>query len=149
MLLTASQQEAFEKFSNLKVGALFMKQGTGKTRVALELIKSTDCDFVLFLCPFSTKANLKSEIDKWELDRPFEIVGFETLSSSDRTYLKLLDLQNQYHKIFIVADESVFIKNSDSKRFERMLKLRDISEYRFQSMKKSRYAEASPFSTRS
>lgn len=116
--MTTSQQEAFEKFSNLKVGALFMKQGTGKTRVALELIKSTDCDFVLFLCPFSTKANLKSEIDKWGLDRPFEIVGYETLSSSDRTYLKLLDLQNQYHKIFIVADESVFIKNSDSKRYE-------------------------------
>lgn len=128
--MTTIQQEAFEKFYNLKVGALFMKQGTGKTRVALELIKSTDCDFALFLCPFSTKANLKSEIDKWGLDRPFEIVGYETLSSSDRTYLKLLDLQNQYHKIFIVADESVFIKNSDSKRFERMLKLRDVSEYR-------------------
>lgn len=107
-----------------------MKQGTGKTRVALELIKSTDCDFVLFLCPFSTKSNLRAEIDKWGFDRSFEIVGYETLSSSDRTYLKLLALQKQYHKIFIVADESVFIKNSDSKRFERMLKLRDMSEYR-------------------
>ena len=107
-----------------------MKQGTGKTRVALELIKSTDCDFVLFLCPFSTKSNLRAEIDKWGFDRSFEIVGYETLSSSDKTYLKLLALQKQYHKIFIVADESVFIKNSDSKRFERMLKLRDMSEYR-------------------
>lgn len=107
-----------------------MKQGTGKTRVALELIKSTDCDFVLFLCPFSTKSNLRAEIDKWGFDRSFEIVGYETLSSSDRTYLKLLSLQKQYHKIFIVADESVFIKNSDNKRFERMLKLRDMSEYR-------------------
>lgn len=130
MQLTTSQQEAFEKFSSLKVGALFMKQGTGKTRVALELIKSTDCDFVLFLCPFSTKSNLRAEIDKWGLDRSFEIVGYETLSSSDKTYLKLLALQKQYHKIFIVADESVFIKNSDSKRFERILKLRDMSEYR-------------------
>lgn len=130
MPLTANQQEAFEKFSDLKVGALFMKQGTGKTRVALELIKSTDCDFVLFLCPFSTKSNLKVEIDKWGLDRPFEIVGYETLSSSDRTYLGLLDLKKQYQKLFIVADESVFIKNSDSKRFERMLRLRDMSEYR-------------------
>ena len=107
-----------------------MKQGTGKTRVALELIKSTDCDFVLFLCPFSTKSNLRTEIDKWGFDRSFEIVGYETLSSSDRTYLRLIALQKQYHKIFIVADESVFIKNSDSKRFERMLKLRDMSEYR-------------------
>lgn len=130
MQLTASQQEAFEKFSTLKVGALFMKQGTGKTRVALELIKSTDCDFVLFLCPFSTKSNLNAEIDKWGLDRPFETVGYETLSSSDKTYLRLLDLKKHYQKLFIVADESVFIKNSDSKRFERMLKLRDISEYR-------------------
>lgn len=130
MQLTTSQQEAFKKFSNLKVGALFMKQGTGKTRVALELIKSTDCDFVLFLCPFSTKENLRTEIDKWGLDRPFEIVGYETLSSSDKTYLKLLDLKKQYQKLFIVADESVFIKNSDSKRFERILKLRDMSEYR-------------------
>lgn len=107
-----------------------MKQGTGKTRVALELAKSTDCDFVLFLCPFSTKENLRTEIDKWGLDRSFEIVGYETLSSSDKTYLRLLDLKKQYQKLFIVADESVFIKNSDSKRFERMLKLRDISEYR-------------------
>lgn len=107
-----------------------MKQGTGKTRVALELTKSTDCDFVLFLCPFSTKENLKNEIDKWGLDCSFEIVGYETLSSSDKTYLRLLDLKKQYQKLFIVADESVFIKNSDSKRFERMLKLRDISEYR-------------------
>lgn len=130
MQLTTSQQKAFEKFSNLKVGALFMKQGTGKTRVALELIKSTDCDFVLFLCPFSTKSNLKAEIDKWGLDRSFEIIGYETLSNSDKTYLRLLDSKKQYQRLFIVADESVFIKNSDSKRFERMLKLRDMSEYR-------------------
>lgn len=130
MQLTTSQQEAFKKFSSLKVGALFMKQGTGKTRVAIELIKSTDCDFVLFLCPFSTKDNLKAEIDKWGLERPFEIVGYETISSSDKTFLRLLNLKEQYKNIFIVADESVFIKNSDSKRFERILKLRDISEYR-------------------
>lgn len=130
MQLTTSQQEAFKKFSSLKVGALFMKQGTGKTRVAIELIKSTDCDFVLFLCPFSTKDNLKAEIDKWGLERPFEIVGYETISSSDKTFLRLLNLKEQYKNIFIVADESVFIKNSDSKRFERILELRDISEYR-------------------
>jgi len=128
--MTTSQQEAFEKFSNLKVGALFMKQGTGKTRVAIELIKSTDCDFVLFLCPFSTKYNLKAEIDKWGLERPFEIVGYETLSSSDRTYLRLMALQKQYHKIFIVADESVFIKNHTSKTHQRMIDFRDLSEYR-------------------
>lgn len=128
--LTRSQLSAFEKFSKLKVGALFMKQGTGKTRVALELVTSTDADFVLFLCPFSTKVNLMAEIEKWGFDRPFEIVGYETLSSSDRKYLELLDLKNKYSKIFVVADESVFIKNDNNKRYDRVLKLRDLSEYR-------------------
>lgn len=121
MQLITSQQEAFKKFSSLKVGALFMKQGTGKTRVALELIKSTDCDFVLFLCPFSTKANLKSEIDKWGLDRPFEIVGYETISSSDKTYLKLLDLQKQYINRHSV--ERNFIKNMEDKDVPEFKKL--------------------------
>lgn len=32
-----SQQAAFEKLSRLKVGALFMEMGTGKTKVALDL----------------------------------------------------------------------------------------------------------------
>lgn len=130
MKLTNHQQEAFNKFSKLKVGALFMKQGTGKTRVAIELIHSTDCDFVLFLCPFSTKSNLFAEVKKWQLDRPFEIVGYETISSSDKTYLDLLNLETKYQKIFIVADESVFIKNDSSKRYDRILKLRDLSDYR-------------------
>ena len=110
MKLTNQQQEAFNKFSKLKVGALFMKQGTGKTRIAIELIHSTDCDFVLFLCPFSTKSNLLAEIEKWKLDRPFEIVGYETISSSDRKYLCLLNLGKEYKKIFVVADESVLSK---------------------------------------
>ena len=84
MKLTNHQQEAFNKFSKLKVGALFMKQGTGKTRVAIELIHSTDCDFVLFLCPFSTKSNLFAEVKKWQLDRPFEIVGYETVNEPEQ-----------------------------------------------------------------
>ncbi|WP_156009770.1 SNF2-related protein [Streptococcus ruminantium] len=130
MTLTTEQVEAFEKFSRLKVGALFMKQGTGKTRVALELIKSTNADFVLFLCPYSTKANLLAEIEKWGLDRSFEIVGYETVSNSDRKYLELLSIRNKYSKVFIVADESVFIKNDASKRYSRILRLRDLSEYR-------------------
>lgn len=130
MKLTNQQQEAFNKFSKLKVGALFMKQGTGKTRVAIELIHSTDCDFVLFLCPFSTKSNLLAEIEKWKLDIPFEIVGYETISSSDRKYLDVLNLGKEYKKIFVVADESVFIKNDSSKRYNRILRLRDLSEYR-------------------
>lgn len=91
LTLTKDQKLAIEKFLNLKVGALFMKQGTGKTRVAIELINSTDTDFVLFVCPFSTKANLHAELDKWNFSKNYKIVGYETISMSDVKYLQLLD----------------------------------------------------------
>ena len=37
--LLPHQIEAVEKLRRLKVGALFMEQGTGKTRTALELFR--------------------------------------------------------------------------------------------------------------
>lgn len=54
-MITVNQKLAFDKFSKMRVGALFMKMGSGKTRVALELVNNTDTDFMLYLCPFSTK----------------------------------------------------------------------------------------------
>lgn len=106
-----------------------MEQGTGKTRTAIELIHSTDCDFVLFLCPFSTKDNLKYEIDKWQLQREYIILGYETLSASDRIYLETLEMLDG-KKLFIVADESIFIKNEEAKRFNRVMHFASMSEYR-------------------
>lgn len=128
-MLTDKQQYAFDKFKRLKVGALFMKQGTGKTKVALELIKTTDSNLVLFFCPFSTKNNLQDEINKWGLDIDYKIVGYETLSSSDKTYIELLEeIENK--KLFIVADESIFIKNDETKRYKRLMSIAKMSEYR-------------------
>lgn len=120
---------ALEKFKRLKVGALFMEQGTGKTRVAVELVHSTDAEFVLFLCPFSTKSNLLREIKKWELRLPFEIIAYESISASDRIYMELLE-RIRYKKLFIVADESIFIKNEEAKRFTRIMTIAKLSEYR-------------------
>lgn len=128
--MTISQKEAYNRFKDLKVGSLFMEQGTGKTRVAIELIKSTDSDYCLFVAPYSTLSNLKAEIDKWGLNKPYEVIGYETISSSDNKYSNLLDRLRQYNKLFVVADESIFIKNEETKRFRRMLRLRNISEYR-------------------
>ena len=128
-MLTENQKQAFEKFKKLKVGALFMEQGTGKTKVALELIKTTDCDLVLFFCPFSTKDNLQDEINKWTLDIDYKIIGYETLSNSDKTYVELLE-EIEDKKLFIVADESIFIKNDDTKRYKRLMTIAKESEYR-------------------
>lgn len=123
-----NQEIAYNKFKKLKVGALFMEMGTGKTKVAIDLINYNNVDLAIFVVPFSTKSNLEHEILKWKLNCKYLIVGYETLSSSDRTYLKLLEyLKNK--KNFIVADESTFIKNEETKRFQRMLKLRNLCEY--------------------
>lgn len=124
-----NQQKAFDKFKRLKVGALFMKQGSGKTRVAVDLINSTDCELAIFLCPYSTKSNLEQEIHKWQLCKKYIIVGYETLSSSDRVYFELLE-NIKGKKVFTVADESVFIKNENSKRHMRAIEISKRSEYR-------------------
>lgn len=128
-MLTETQQWAFDKFKRLKVGALFMKQGTGKTRVALELINTTDIDLVLFFIPCSTKDNLHQELIKWQFNRQYIITGYETLSSSDKTYIELLNVIKG-KKVFIVADESIFIKNDDTKRYKRLMSIAQESEYR-------------------
>lgn len=129
MELTNQQHQAFKKFKELRVGALFMEQGTGKTRVALELIRDTDANLVLFFCPFSTKNNLLSEIEKWGIDVEFKVYGYETIASSDNSYLDILKLI-EGRNVFIVADESIFIKNESSKRYRRLMKIAECSNYR-------------------
>lgn len=129
MELTNQQYQAFEKFKELRVGALFMEQGTGKTRVALELIRDTDADLVLFFCPFSTKNNLLAEIEKWGIEVEFKVYGYETIALSDNTYLDILKLV-EGRNVFIVADESIFIKNESSKRYRRLMNIAKHSHYR-------------------
>ena len=43
-----NQQLAFDKLSRLKVGALFSEMGTGKTKVALDLINSKQIKLIIF-----------------------------------------------------------------------------------------------------
>ena len=80
MTLSVIQKEAIEKLNRLKVGALFMEPGTGKTRTAIELINGTDADWVLWLTPYQNKANLEAEIKKWNFNLPYQIAGIESLS---------------------------------------------------------------------
>ena len=123
-----NQLEAFDKFKKLKVGALFMKMGTGKTRIAIELIDYNKCDLLVYVAPFSTLKNIENEFIKWNLKTPYKLIGYETISSSDRQYLELLN-QLKNKKVFIVADESIFIKNEETKRFKRLLEIRKHCEY--------------------
>src|SRR5574344_2048771 len=104
-----NQNEAFEKFKKLKVGALFMKMGTGKTRVAIELVDYNKCDLLIYVAPFSTLKNIEFEFKKWDLETKYILIGYETISSSDTKYMNLLN-KIKDKKCFIIADESTFIK---------------------------------------
>jgi superfamily II DNA or RNA helicase len=57
--LLPHQEEAYNKLKSIRVGALFMEQGVGKTRTALELARKRliagRADVVLWLCPCSVK----------------------------------------------------------------------------------------------
>ena len=123
------QLEAFEKFEKLKVGALFMKQGTGKTKIALKLAENTPCELVLFVVPHSLIDNLKNEIIKWNFKKSYLIETYQGIAMSDRRFMELIQkIENK--KLMIIADESIFLKNDNSKTFSRMLRLREMSDYR-------------------
>lgn len=128
--LSVNQKLAIKKLERLRVGALFMEPGTGKTRAAIELINSSKTDFVLFIVPFQTKDNLKEELTKWGLKPKYRIEGVESLSNSDRLFLELLNEVKPAKKAFMVVDESLKIKNIHAKRTERVMKLGKLAYYR-------------------
>lgn len=134
--LLPHQERAVKKLIKLKIGALFMEQGTGKTITTLEIarirLEAGKINHVIWLCPCSAKGNIKREIamhcPDGMLDK-FTICGIETLSSSIQTNLYLLDLA-QGSKCFLVVDESLLIKNPKAYRTERITVLSQECPYR-------------------
>ena len=126
-----NQELAFEKLSKLKVGALFMEMGTGKTKVAMDLIasKNDKVDYVLWICPFSTKQEIEQERLKWHPELNIDIVGCETISMSDYKAAEIYR-KVRTHKTFIVVDESLKIKNLSAKRTRRILQLGSMAQYK-------------------
>ena len=133
--LYTHQQKAVDKLSKIKIGALYMEMGTGKTRTALELIAQRynggKVNHILWLCPCSVKESLKRELMKHidgNLDM-FTICGIETLSSSIKTNARLLDLV-QNNKVYLIVDESNLVKNHRAKRTENIERLARHCEYK-------------------
>lgn len=138
------QERAFKKIKKLKAFALFMDMGTGKTRTMLEYIQlKLNCgkiNRVFWICPCSTKKNLKDDISKHsifsssyieQIEQEFIcIIGMETISQSSKLYLKLYNLVKENPNSIIVIDESHMIKNHNTIRSSRILKLGEIAEYR-------------------
>lgn len=134
--LLPHQGEAVYKLIKLKVGALFMEQGTGKTITTLELarirLEKGKIEHIIWLCPCSAKTNIKKEILKHCSDNmlnKFTICGIETLSSSIRAMLYLLNLSKE-KRCFLVVDESLLIKNPRAYRTENIIKIGENCKYK-------------------
>ena len=129
------QELAFEKLHKLKVGALYMEQGTGKTRTALELIKHRinlgKIEKVIWLCPCSVKEDLRRDIIKHvgELPKYIIICGIQTLSSSINANIKLLDIAEKY-KTYLIVDESNLVKNHLAKRTSNIIRIANKCTYK-------------------
>lgn len=126
--LTDKQTEAIQRFKWLKVGAVFMEQGAGKSRVAIELANHS-AETVLWVAPYSTLPTVVEQVETWDLRTPVRFVGYETLSASDTTYLDILAWARTQQNLMLIADESIFIKNAESKRTKRMNELRKFATY--------------------
>ena len=133
--LKPHQNEAIEHLLDWKVGALFMEAGTGKTRVACELINAVPgIDLVLWLGPLRTlngdEGIVPDEIAKWGINYPVKYVGVESIGGSDRIYLETMEEIDKHNNVFIVVDESLKIKNHQAKRTKRILDMGKKVQYK-------------------
>lgn len=128
--LTSQQTEAVGKLKRLRVGALFMACGTGKTQTAVALVNSIDdSDLLVWLCPCRVIDNLKTELERCGLNRHAEIVGIESMVS-DRTFLHTKEILERANKPILICDESLKIKNITAKRTKRILELSNHAWYK-------------------
>lgn len=129
------QCSAVDKLIGIRVGALYMEMGTGKTRTALEMIwrrlAAGRLDHVLWLCPCSVRENLREDIRKHSEGAfaKIAIYGIESLSSSISLYDKLLKYVSAGTTMLIV-DESNLVKNHRAIRTRRITDLAKRCRYR-------------------
>ena len=110
-----------------------MEAGTGKTKVAVDIVNASPCDFVLWIGPLQTirTGNVTNEVARQGgFNMPCSFVGVESIGGSDRIYLNTVEDLKSYEKPFVVVDESLKIKNADAKRTKRLLEIGKIVEYK-------------------
>lgn len=138
MNLLVNQSNAKNHLHDWRVGALFMEAGTGKTRVAVEIANESPCDLIVWLGPFQTITpddptieSIIVEINRWGgFHAPVVYTGVESLQNSDRIYLNLYNQIRNAKNPFIIVDESLKIKNADTKRTKRIMELSKMSTYK-------------------
>lgn len=130
------QKRCVEKLRKIKIGALYLEMGTGKTRTALELIKirleKGRINHVVWLCPYSVKENLRRDIIKHtgsDCKGLITICGIETLSSSIKANSELINLTEK-KECYLIVDESNLVKNFQAKRTKNITRLAENCKYK-------------------
>ena len=147
--LLPHQYDGFRKLVALRVGALFMEMGTGKslTAIAIAMARQDKIDHVVWFCPVSVKTTIRHEILKHtdynesdiyifdekttEDDLPsvqWYIVGIESMSSSPRIVFSADALITD--NSMVIVDESGYIKGHNSLRTNRITLISEIARYR-------------------
>lgn len=144
--LMQHQQDAADKLKNVKVAALFMDMGTGKTLTAFEWLrrKAHKISKVLYFCPVSVKKTIAKQIeqhttatyyvfdDKTKQDNvpaaDFYLIGIESMSDSDRIIFAANSLIDA--DCAVIVDESTYIKNHYAKRTEWITRIGKAAKYR-------------------
>lgn len=148
--LLPHQADAVAKLLPSRVGALFAEMGTGKSRCLIELAarRRAKIDRVVWFCPVSVKDTIRTEILKhtdcepedvfvfdertdvrtMPLDRPWYVVGIESLSASLRVVAAFDALVDE--RTFVAVDESTFIKGVRSARTKRVTDMSRRARYR-------------------
>lgn len=153
------QRQAVQKLIDKEAGALFLDMGTGKTKVALDILYNdylaNKIKGALIICPLTIQFNWKLEIQKhfgtetfnfhsfksgkkkayaeWletiNEDFTFLTVGVQSLSSENVCYL--IEFFTEKIKDYaVICDESAFIKNIEAKRTKHSIELAEKASRR-------------------
>lgn len=112
-----------------------MKMGTGKTKVACDLIRlKLKCiDVIIWIAPASLISSGKyvGEIKKWSRGFFNKILFYttESISKSDEKYFEMREFAG-IQKSFCVVDESILIKNMSALRTQRLLNDYHLFDFR-------------------
>ena len=149
--LYAHQERAFRKLLPIRIGALFMEMGTGKSRTVIEIaiqrLHQNKLSKIIWFCPVMLKFTVMNELfkhtdcttkdiclfdDKMRQKHIpqsiWYIVGTESMSISVRVIGCVDELID--NNSMIIVDESSYIKGHNSKRTERITFFGSRAKYR-------------------
>lgn len=147
--LLAHQVDAVAKLMGVRVGALFLEMGLGKTLTLIELVcrRQPAVTRVIWACPCSVRQTIREELhkhtdlepedvvvlDRFDAEVPsrarWVIVGLESVGQSARAYTVVAGLIDAGS--CVVVDESGLIKGPTSKRALRLVYAAARARYRY------------------